>query len=121
MKMRQCPFCGRSSGRIDFSVVKTDKLPDGESVRVMCRCGAMSPSADTTENAFRRWEDRAPAEESPTKSPNTGSPKLPSSEEVWNHVNNLIEFNDDYARTEEARMVSKLVYEFITRQLRAGA
>jgi len=45
--------------------------------------------------------------------------KLPSTEDVWNYVYNHHEFCEDFARENEARDISKLVYEFIYRQLQA--
>jgi hypothetical protein len=50
---------------------------------------------------------------------NTASLKLPSTEDVWNYVYNHHEFCEDFARENEARDISKLVYEFIYRQLQA--
>ena len=60
-------------------------------------------------------------EAAPSASTNTGSPKLPSSTEVWNHV---CEYSPALRTVEQIaadRRVAKLVYEFIYRQLRAGA
>ena len=53
--------------------------------------------------------------------PNTGSPKLPSSTEVWNHVCEYSPALRTVEQVEADRRVAKLVYGFIYRQLRAGA
>lgn len=55
----------------------------------------------------------------PPQATNIVSHKFPSSTEVWNHVTNSIDFNEDYAREEEVRSVSQIVYEFLRRKLLA--
>jgi hypothetical protein len=56
--MKQCPFCNRQSKRIDFSIVRCMLLPSGESIRIMCGCGAMSPAARSVDGAFEAWNHR---------------------------------------------------------------
>jgi len=56
----------------------------------------------------------------PPRADNTGSPKLPSFEEVWNFVCNL-----DVEASGKPSVIMKYIchrfYEYIERQLRAGA
>ena len=52
---------------------------------------------------------------------NTGSPKFPSSTEVWNHVCEYSPALRTVDKVKADRRVSKLVYEFIRRKLRADA
>lgn len=54
--------------------------------------------------------------------PNTGSPKLPTGEDVWNHVLEWREHKIAPVPDRDAcRCVTQVVYDFICRQLRAGA
>jgi len=61
------------------------------------------------------------AEIAPSASANTGSPKLPSAEDVWNHVRENSPALVTFARIAADRRVAELVYNYIARQLRAGA
>ena len=54
----ECPFCDTQHERADFSIVRTQRLPSGGLVRVMCTCGAMSPASETVEGAFTQWNYR---------------------------------------------------------------
>jgi hypothetical protein len=61
------------------------------------------------------------AAESQTTANNTGSPKLPSSTDVWKMVVDLCADKKLFCDVEAARAISEAVYKFIYRQLRAGA
>jgi hypothetical protein len=71
--------------------------------------------------AIKAAEEKFTAEHNvPALAPTTRpAVKLPSTEDVWNYVYNHHEFCEDFARENEARDISKLVYEFIYRQLQA--
>ena len=52
---------------------------------------------------------------------NTGSPKLPSSIEIWNMVKEHMSDKELSCSYADARSISQAIYEFVRRQLRAGA
>ena len=76
---------------------------------------------DVWDAATKAAEEKFTAEHNvPALAPTTRpAVKLPSTEDVWNYVYNHHEFCEDFARENEARDISKLVYEFIYRQLQA--
>jgi hypothetical protein len=77
-------------------------------------------------NKIGTWQGRAEmaaqaAVELAQRSANTGSPKLPSEKDVWNYVRDTIIFDAHCTRDRLSRAVTSAAYDFIARQLRAGA
>ena len=78
------------------------------------------PVACTEDNCLLASECASNSGAQPPRADNTGSPKLPSFEEVWNFVCNL-----DVEASGKPSVIMKYIchrfYEYIERQLRAGA
>ena len=85
---------------------------DVESSPVSCPMGTHGEDA--------KWE-RAEGGTQPPQATNTGSPKLPSSTEVWNMIKDFRIDKGVICSVDDLRSVSQAIYEFISRQLRAGA
>jgi hypothetical protein len=120
MDLKLCPFCGDI---MDMEVAESNciNIHTGDNkYAVYCNsCFCEGPPSLTKEGAIENWNLRAAAKESQTLPATTPMPKLPTEEDLWNHVFNVIEFNDDYARVEEAKSVVKQCHIFISRQLSA--
>ena len=79
IKLLPCPFCGGEA-----YIFTSD---DGKPRWVSCNdCEADGPHCQAVSDVVKGWNHRASLVEDLPQADNTGSPKLPSSTEVWNHV-----------------------------------
>jgi hypothetical protein len=86
-----------------------------------CRCCICGSNFLGDKRAVQCLACAIKAAEEKFTSTNTGSPKLPSSTEVWTRVVDHCITNKLFCSVESARSISQMIYEFISRQLRAGA
>ena len=107
-EIKPCPFCGKLP-----RLSHVGELFYIECVNLDCGLWPSTKALNSEGVIVALWNRRADIKEAGQPDVQQLKPKMPSEEDCWNIVTNGIEFSDDFARTEEAHDVTKIVYGYI--------